>query len=46
MSPRNNVWVSAANIWEIAVKHALGKGDMPISVQDAMRYFKEARYRR
>ena len=35
----------AANIWEIAIKHALGKGDMPISGQDAMRYFKEAGYR-
>ena len=45
LSPRNNVWVSAANIWEIAIKHALGKGDMPISGQDAMRYFNKAGYR-
>ncbi len=45
LSPRTNVWISAANIWEIAIKHALGKGDMPISGQDAMRYFKEAGYR-
>ena len=45
LSPRSNVWISAANIWEIAIKHALGKGDMPISGQDAMRYFKEAGYR-
>ncbi len=45
LSPRSNVWISAANIWEIAIKHALGKGDMPISGQDAMRYFNEAGYR-
>jgi len=45
LSPRNNVWISAANIWEIAIKHALGKGDMPISGQDAMRYFNKAGYR-
>ena len=38
LSPRTNVWISAANIWEIAIKHALGKGDMPISGQDAMRW--------
>jgi len=45
LSPRTHVWVSAANIWEIGIKHALGKGDMPISGQDAWRYFKEAGYR-
>lgn len=29
--PTNEVYVSAASIWEIAIKHALGRGDMPIS---------------
>lgn len=39
------VWVSAASIWEIAIKRALGRGDMPVSSQDAVRYFKESGYR-
>ena len=44
-SPRSSVWNSAATNWEIAIKHALGRGDMPISSQDAVRYFREAGYR-
>lgn len=44
-SPKTNVWISAASIWEIAIKHALGRGDMPISAQDARRYFSESGYR-
>ena len=45
-SPRTNVWISIASIWEIAIKHSLGRGDMPISGQDALRYFSESGYRR
>jgi len=45
-SPRTNVWISTASIWEIAIKHSLGRGDMPISGQDALRYFSESGYRR
>jgi PIN domain nuclease of toxin-antitoxin system len=44
-SPKTTIWVSAANLWEIAIKHSLGRGDMPVSSQDAMRYFKESGYR-
>jgi PIN domain nuclease of toxin-antitoxin system len=29
--PANEVFVSTASIWEIAIKHALGRGDMPVS---------------
>lgn len=43
--PKTNVWVSAANVWEIAIKHSLGRGDMPVSSQDAVRYFQESGYR-
>jgi PIN domain nuclease of toxin-antitoxin system len=39
------VWISAATVWEIAIKHALGRGDMPVSSQDAVRYFRESGYR-
>lgn len=44
-SPKASVWISAATIWEIAIKHSLGRGDMPISGQDALRYFRDAGYR-
>lgn len=45
LSPRTTVWVSVASLWEIAVKHSVGRGDMPISSQDAARYFRESGYR-
>jgi PIN domain nuclease of toxin-antitoxin system len=45
MSPKTTVWVSSASVWEIAIKHSLGRGDMPVSGQDAMRYFQESGYR-
>lgn len=39
------VWVSAASIWEIAIKHALGRGDMPVSGREAIGYFQASGYR-
>lgn len=45
VSPKTTIWVSAASIWEIAIKHALGRGDMPVSAQDALRYFQDSGYR-
>jgi len=44
-SPKTTVWISAASVWEIAIKHALGRGDIPVSSQDAVRYFQESGYR-
>jgi len=44
-SPRSTVWVSAATIWEIAITHRIRRGDMPVSGQDALRYFRESNYR-
>lgn len=44
-SPKTIVWVSTANVWEIAIKHSLGRGDMPVSSQDAVRYFQQSGYR-
>jgi PIN domain nuclease of toxin-antitoxin system len=43
-SPKSSVWISAATIWEIAIKHSLGRGEMPVSGQDALRYFSESGY--
>lgn len=45
MAPRNTVWISVATVWEIAIKHALERGDMPVSAQAALGYFHEAGYR-
>ncbi|OGS99746.1 MAG: twitching motility protein PilT [Gallionellales bacterium RIFCSPLOWO2_12_FULL_59_22] len=44
-SPKSTVWISAATVWEIAIKHSLGRGDMPVSSQNALRYFRESGYR-
>lgn len=45
LAPRSTVWVSSVSIWEIAIKHSLGGGEMPVSGQAALRYFREAGYR-
>ena len=44
-SPKSIVWVSVATVWEIAIKHSLGRGDMPVSSADAVRYFQASGYR-
>ena len=44
-APDNTVHVSAASVWEIAIKHGLGRGDMPVTAKDAIRYFQESGYR-
>ena len=41
----NAVYFSAASIWEIAIKCGMGRGDMPVSGEDAVRYFQESGYR-
>ena len=43
--PSAVVWVSVASVWEIAIKHRLGRGDMPVSGTDALRYFGESRFK-
>jgi PIN domain nuclease of toxin-antitoxin system len=43
----NDIVVSAASLWEIAIKHVLARGspnDMPISALEAFGYFREAGY--
>jgi PIN domain nuclease of toxin-antitoxin system len=40
--PRNLVTVSAASVWEISIKHSLQRGDMPVSGEQALRWFREA----
>jgi PIN domain nuclease of toxin-antitoxin system len=40
----NTLFFSAASIWEIAIKHRLARGDMPVSGDEAARLFREAGY--
>ncbi|MEY4209781.1 MAG: hypothetical protein RLZ92_159 [Pseudomonadota bacterium] len=44
-SPKTTIWISVASLWEIAIKYSLGRGDMPISSQQAISYFRESGYR-
>jgi PIN domain nuclease of toxin-antitoxin system len=40
----DEVHVSAATLWEIAIKHGLGRGDMPVSSAQALQAFRDAGY--
>lgn len=45
--PANEMVISTASLWEIAIKHALACGapdDMPVSGQEALGYFRQAGY--
>lgn len=44
LEPRNEIFVSAATVWEIAIKHTLARGDMPVSGRQAAELFKRAGY--
>ncbi len=45
LNPRNNIWVSTASLWEIAIKHSLGRGDMPVSGEGGAGLFSASRLR-
>ena len=45
--PSNSVFVSAASVWEIAIKHALVRArpdDMPVSGPNALSFFRQSGY--
>jgi PIN domain nuclease of toxin-antitoxin system len=44
LAPNNEVYVSAASIWEISIKHGLGRGNMPVPGSEAAEYFTQAGY--
>ena len=47
LDPASEICVSAASLWEIAIKHALARGhqdDMPISGAEALNWCREAGY--
>jgi PIN domain nuclease of toxin-antitoxin system len=45
LEPASEVWVIAASVWEIAIKHGLARGDMPVSGDEALAWFRRAGYR-
>lgn len=44
LDPDAMVFYSAASVWEIAIKHRLARGDMPVSGAEADGLFREAGY--
>lgn len=42
--PKASLWVSVASVWEITIKYNLARGDMPISGEQALRYFQQSGY--
>lgn len=40
LDPGNEVFYSAATVWEIAIKHALARAGMPVSGDEAARLFR------
>lgn len=44
LNPDATVFFSAASVWEIAIKHRLARGNMPVSGTEAVRLFHEAGY--
>jgi len=43
--PANEIWVSAVSLWEITIKHALGRERMPVSGREAAEWFSTSGYR-
>lgn len=44
LAPENDVFISVASLWEIAIKYSLGRGDMPVSASRAYELFLAAGY--
>ena len=44
LDPVNSIHISTASVWEIAIKHMLGRGGMPISGTQAAVHFQAAGY--
>jgi PIN domain nuclease of toxin-antitoxin system len=44
LNPGNSVHISTASVWEITLKHMLGRGGMPVSGTQAAAHFQAAGY--
>ncbi len=45
LDERSDLYVSSASVWEIAIKHRLARGDMPVSSERASALFRASGYR-
>nr|WP_241030571.1 type II toxin-antitoxin system VapC family toxin [Paraburkholderia sp. Ac-20347] len=45
LAETSTIYVSVASVWEIGIKFALQRGDMPVSGKAALQYFRQAGYR-
>jgi PIN domain nuclease of toxin-antitoxin system len=45
LAETSTIYVSVASLWEIGIKFALQRGDMPVSGKAALQYFRQAGYR-
>lgn len=44
LNAQNSIWVSTASVWEIAIKHSLGRREMPLNTHQALDYFRSTGY--
>ena len=44
LDPTSELFVSAVTVWEIAIKHATGRSNMPVSGAEAYRFFLASGY--
>ncbi len=44
LEPKNTIFFSAVSVWEISIKHALGRQWMPFSGPEALHWFRVSGY--
>jgi len=44
LAPENSLFVSAASVWEVSIKHRVAPTRMPISGRDALALFQRSNY--
>ena len=44
MDETNQIYFSAASVWEVSIKHSLSSKQMPVSGADLIRYLRDAGY--
>jgi len=41
---RNRIYFSSASIWEVAIKHSLASGQIPVSSRELLQYVRQSGY--
>jgi len=45
LDPKNAIYISAATVWEISIKHTLKRETMPVSGAESLHHFRKSGYR-